>query len=297
MTKIAVNSHYICQRYGYERGFALIREAGFEACNASLDNMRMPEHPLSGADYEKEALRMRRAADDAGVEIHQTHAPFSYPLDIWEKSDQLMPTLKRSLEISSILGAQIDVIHPYHHPVYMGHEDEIFEKNMEYYGELLPAAEAAGVKIGVENMFQTDPRRGYIVHDTCSSIPDFLRYIDTLNSPYAVACLDVGHVVVVRQDDEPADFIRALGHRRLQSLHIHDNDYRNDQHRMPYDGLIDWDAVTRALGEIDYQGYFTYETNGSLPQMDDEFFPVGLKYMADVARHMAKKIDRFRPGR
>ena len=297
MTKIGANAHYLCQRFGYEKGFALFKEAGFDACDVSLDNMRLHEHPLRGADYEKEAQRIRRAADNAGIIIHQTHAPFSYPLDIWEKSEQLMPILRRSLEISAIFGAEVDVIHPYHHPVYMGHEDEMFEKNMEYYGALLPAAEAAGVKIGVENMFQTDPRRGYIVHDTCSAIYDFLRYIDTLNSPYAVACLDVGHVVVVRQQDEPADFIRALGHNRLQALHIHDNDYKNDQHKLPYEGLIDWNAVTQALGEIDYQGYFTYETGGNVPQMEDEFIPVGLKYMADVARHMAAKIDRCRPAR
>ena len=297
MTKIGASAHYICQRFGYERGFALLKEAGFDACDVSLDHMKDPDKPLGGAHYEREAQRIRRAADDAGIIIHQTHAPFSYPLDIWEESDQLMPILKRSLEISAIFGAEIDVIHPYHHPVYMGHEDEMFRRNMEYYAELIPAAEATGVKIGVENMFQVDERRKHIVHDTCSAIYDFLRYIDTLNSPWAVACLDVGHVVLVQQKDEPEDFIRALGHDRLQALHIHDNDYKNDQHKLPYEGIIDWDAVTQALGEIDYQGYFTYETSGNLSRMDDEFIPVGLKYMADLARHMAQKIEWSRPFR
>ena len=297
MTGISANAQYILSRFGYERGFALLKEAGFDACDVSLDGQRHPEHPLSGAGYEKEARRIRAAADSAGIIINQTHAPFSYPLDIWEKSDQLMPILKRSLEISAVFGAETAIVHPYHHPVYMGHEDEMFEKNMEYYGELIPTAEAVGVKICAENMFQVDERRGHIVHDTCSSIYDFVRYIDTLSSEYVVACLDIGHIVLVQQKDEPADFIRALGQKRLKALHIHDNNYRADEHKLPYEGRIDWDAVTKALGEIDYQGYFTYETSGNLKRMDDGFVPVGLKYMADLARHMCAKIDANRPAK
>ena len=293
--KISINGLYTCKRFGYEKGFALLKEAGFDACDFALDDLKFPETPLSGSGYEQEALRIRSAAENAGMIINQTHAPFSYPLDIWEKSERLMPVLKRSLEISGMLGAETVIVHPYHHPVYMGHEDEMFKINMEYYGELIPTAAEAGVKICVENMFQVDERRKYIVHDTCSSISDFIRYIDTLNSEHVAACLDIGHIVLVQQKDEPADFIYALGHNRLQALHVHDNNYRADEHKLPYEGCIDWEAVTKALGEIDYQGYFTYETRGHLQQMDDDFFPVGLKYMADLARHMCGKIDANRP--
>ena len=170
----------------------------------------------------------------------------------------------------------------------------MFEKNMEYYGELHPIATAANVKIGVENMFQVDERRKYIIDDTCSRLYDFIRYVDTLNSPWAVACLDIGHVAVIRQKDEPWDFIRGLGHNRLQALHVHDNDYRNDQHKLPYEGLIDWNEVTRALGEIEYQGYFTYETIGHLGACDDDFIPTALKYMADLAKYLADKAESCR---
>lgn len=297
MTRISANAQYILSRFGYERGFALLKEAGFDACDVSLDAQRFPDRPLGGPAYEREAARIRAAADNAGIVINQTHAPFSYPLDIWEKSDQLMPILKRSLEISAIFGAETAIIHPYHHPVYMGHEDEMFEKNMEYYGELIPTAEATGVIICTENMFQVDERRGHIVHDTCSTIKDFIRYVDTLGSEYVAACLDIGHIVLVQQKDEPADFIRALGQKRLRALHIHDNNYRSDEHKLPYEGRIDWDAAMRALGEIDYQGCFTYETSGNLSRMDDGFVPAGLKYMADLARHLCAKIDASRPVR
>ena len=176
MTRISANAQYILSRFGYERGFALLKEAGFDACDVSLDAQRFPDQPLGGPGYEKEAARIRAAADNAGIVINQTHAPFSYPLDIWEKSEQLMPTLKRSLEISAIFGAETAIIHPYHHPVYMGHEDEMFEKNMEYYGGLIPTAEETGVVICTENMFQVDDRRGYIVHDVHLAFHNELFY-------------------------------------------------------------------------------------------------------------------------
>jgi hypothetical protein len=79
--------------------------------------------------YKEYAQNIRDIADRVGIKIHQTHAPFVYPLDKWELSPSLMPILKRSIEISGILGAEVEVIHPYHHPEFLGHEDEIFEKN------------------------------------------------------------------------------------------------------------------------------------------------------------------------
>ena len=292
--KISAFSAALTGRFGYEKAFAMIKEAGFDAADVSLGGMTSLYSPLNQPGYEKQAREIRRAADAAGLVINQTHAPFKYPLDIWEKSEHLYPILKRTLEISSIFGAEVDVIHPYHHPVFLGHEDELFEKNMEYYGELLPTAKDVNVKIGVENMYQVDSRRKYIIDDTCSRLYDFIRYVDTLNSDYAIACLDIGHVTLIQQADEPWDYIRGLGHKRLRALHVHDNDYRGDQHRMPYEGSINWLEITKALGEIDYQGYFTYETSGHFGAMDDEFVPIALKYMADIAKHMSDLVERNR---
>lgn len=294
--KISCHCSYLAVRYGYRKAFRLIKSAGFDAADVSLVDMVHPDSPFNQPGYQEYALQIRKWADEAGLIINQTHAPFVYPLDQWELGDELMPILKRSLEISGIFGADTEIIHPYHHPEYLGHEDEMFRKNMEYYGELLPAAREYNVRIAVENMFQTDPVRGYICHDTCSQLYDFLRYIDTLNDEYAVACLDIGHIALIYQNDQPWDFIYGLGHDRLKSLHIHDNNRISDQHLLPYQGDINWQKVTQALGEIDYDGYFTYETDGNLKNCDDEFLPVHLKYMADLARHLCDLIDRNRPA-
>ena len=52
----------------------------------------------------------------------------------------------------------------------------------------------------------------------------------------------------------------------------------------------------KSLGEIDYTGVFTYEiVSKGLVNTDEEFFPVALKYVADIAKHLVDIIDRNRP--
>ena len=155
---------------------------------------------------------------------------------------------------------------------------------------------ANGVKVAVENMFQRDDRRGHIIHDTCSRAEEFIRYVDTLDSEYVVACLDVGHVGLPVQEDEAWDFVYKLGHDRLKALHIHDNDYKNDQHGLPYTGRINWDQVTKALGQIDYTGDFTYELSmtNMIGQMDPALYPSALRYIHDIGRALVKKTDEYR---
>ncbi|MBQ8849977.1 MAG: sugar phosphate isomerase/epimerase [Clostridia bacterium] len=276
----------------------LCKDAGFDAVDFSLCEMVEDGSEFNRDDYREVALKYRKAADDMGLAITQTHTPFRFKN--WDDEENyknvIFPRIVRSLEISALLGAEVAVVHPLHHMEYHGSEEEIFEINMAFYKSLIPYCREFGIKCGVENMWRHDPRRRYITHDTCSRKEEFVRYVDTLDSEYMIACLDVGHVGLPMQDDEAHDFVRYLGHDRLQSLHIHDNDYKGDQHIMPYAGKMNWTELAKALGEIDYTGDFTYELNGSyLDTADDEFAPVIIKYAYDVARHLADIIDRNRP--
>jgi sugar phosphate isomerase/epimerase len=169
--------------------------------------------------------------------------------------------------------------------------------NMEYYGRLLPYAEKFGVKIGIENMWQKHSLRKNIVIDTCGTIDEFIRYIDTLNSEYAVACLDVGHALLPNNmHGTVGDFIRALGRDRLKALHIHDNDYINDLHRLPYLGKLDWNDITKALGEIDYTGDFTYEVADALfANAPENITAAAINFWGAVGRDLVRKVEENRP--
>lgn len=46
---------------------------------------------------------------------------------------------------------------------------------------------------------------------------------------------------------------------KLMALHLHDNDESADQHRMPFDGNINWDVVMKKLTDINYKGPIALE--------------------------------------
>ena len=288
-------------RFGLEKALLLIKNAGFDSVDYGLGAMEQQDAILNDtAKYREEAERIRALADEVGLPITQTHAPFSY--QNWKDpvvyEEFILPSIKRSIEISAMLGAKVAVVHPLHHWTYKGHEEEIFERNMVFYRSLIPLCKEYNIKVGIENMFQRELLRGQLSFDTCNQIPEFIRYVDTLDSEYMVACLDIGHVGLPVRDDEAWDFIRALGHDRLQALHVHDNDYRNDRHALPYLGRIDWNEITKALGEIDYQGDFTYEVNLTTFMskfMSEELIPTAMRYAHDVGRHLCSLVDKNRP--
>ena len=298
--KLTINAHELIRRFGWDRAAEICKRAGFDSMEYSLGCMEQANDIFNDEkEYLAAAEALRKVIDANGLPVTQTHAPFNYSgwKDRRVYEEFIIPSIRRSVEISAILGAKIAVVHPLHHFVYKGHEDEIYEKNMEFYRSLIPICKEYGIQVGIENMFQRDLLRGNISFDTCATISDFLRYVDTLDSEYMIACLDIGHVGLPVTDERAWDFIRALGHDRLQALHVHDNDYRNDRHTLPYYGRIDWDEVTKALGEIDYQGDFTYELDGRVivpDGMGEEFLPTHIKYIADIGKTLCEKTEQYR---
>ncbi len=297
--KLSINmGNYTC-RFNDADSIEIVKTAGFDAMDYSLMDMVDDDAPFNGENYRELALELRKTCDEKQMPITQTHAPFTFTAAQWDDPETfekvIIPRMIRAIEISGILGAEAMIVHPIHHSQYRGHEEELFDRNMAFYRRLIPYAEQSSVKIAVENLFQKDPERKYIVPSVCSDPYEFVRYIDTLNSPWITACLDVGHVALPVSDYTAADVVRILGHHRLGALHIHDNDYSRDQHQLPYLGKLNWVEICKALGEIDYQGDFTYEVNGQfIFDVDEGFIPVGAKIMADVGKYLVSMVEKHR---
>lgn len=296
--KLAMNSQYLVNTLGNDAAAKLIAEAGFDGVDYSVMEMVNVDCVFNGRNYIEEAENAGKIFRSYGIPVTQTHAPFRFSDygDSVTYKEHIYPTIVRSVEVSAAMGASIIVVHPLHYLTYAGHEEEIFRLNMDFYRSLIPVCKDCGIKVAVENMFQWDMRRGHIVHDTCSRAEEFCRYIDTLNSEYMVACLDVGHVGLPAQADEVWDVIRKLGHDRLKSLHVHDNDYKDDRHAIPYSGKIDWDQVTKALGEINYSGDFTYEISltSAIGRMNRSLYPATLRYISEIGKHLVEMTEQYR---
>ncbi len=299
--KLSNTSSALTARFGYDRAIEITAKAGYDGIDLNLcsyTNENFDGGMWAKDVYIENAKKLRQKLTDAGLVCNQIHTPFSFSKKVWEENfeDICMPYTVRSLEIASTLGVDVCVVHPLHHFVYMGHEEEIFEKNVVFYSRLAKYARELGVRIGVENMWQCDVKRGCICHDTCSQADEFVRYIDTVNDPTVVACLDVGHVELIQRTDTTADVIRALGHNRLHALHIHDNDYKADSHMLPFSGKMDWNSICKVLGEIDYDGDFTYEFGGAFySNVPDGFIDEAAAYSVKVGRYLMSQIDANRP--
>lgn len=298
--RLVLNLQNLLPTFSPDEAAKLTVQAGFDAADFSLQEMNDPDCIFNSNQWYEYADSYNRVFSENSLPIVQTHAPYSFKG--WDDpvtfEEFIYPALVRAIKVSAVMGAKCVVVHPLHYWRYEGNEQEIFERNMKFYRSLIPVCREYNIKVGIENMFQRDKLRGnYIIRDTCSDVTEFCRYIDTLDSEYMVACLDVGHVGLPSGHQEAWDFIRILGHERLQALHIHDNDYTNDQHLIPFAGLIDWKQVTKALGQIDYSGDFTFEClfTRSFKQPAPAIVPSILQLVAQIGRHLMDEIDANRP--
>lgn len=286
---LSSQSSFLIKKFGYFGAIDVMKQAGYDAIDLSLFFMESGDTSFG----REQAIELRAYAESQGLSFNQSHTPFRFD---WsnpnEVEERLFPYTVRALELSALAGCKIAVVHPVHHEEYLGHEEERFAQNMNYYRRLLPYAKEYGIKIALENMFQKETKRKVIGHDTCSRAEEFIRYLDTLDDEHFVACLDLGHCGVVGL--EAQDMIRALGHERLQALHVHDNDYTKDQHTLPGLGKMNWEEIMKALAEINYQGEFTYEADRFLFDMPTPMLPRAVSFMVEMGRYLIGRFEEYR---
>ncbi len=259
--KLSTTTDTFFRLFGYEEGIKELADIGFDALDMNLITCIYDEE-FSDANLEKTCEKLLSVAKESGIYFNQAHAPFpSYRfMDDKEKMDEynakVYPKLINSIKAAGILGAEQIIVHPIDVP------DKRIQKefNLEFYNKLVPYCKEYNIKVALENMWghsQVDNTR--IVPNVCSYGRDLADYFDELDPKYFTVCLDIGHSGLVGEAADNA--IRALG-PRLHALHVHDTDHVKDLHTLPYMGKIDWDAVTAALAEVDYDGDFTYEVGG-----------------------------------
>lgn len=273
--KLSTEIRSIARFVGEEEAIRLLAAAGFEAWDFSMFSMAtydyatgkiLPgDHPLQGDDYRAFAKRLREVGEECGISCNQSHAPFP------TYCPEMMQYLFRSIECTAIAGGKVCVIHPNN---LVG-----VEENAEMYQKLLPFAKECGVKIATENVFRWSRDLDEAIPAACSHHEDFVKYLEWMNDPDFVACLDIGHAELASLSTSACEMIRALGPDRLACLHVHDNDKRHDSHLLPFSMQIDWDPIATALAEIGYRGDITLEC-GNYPK----------RFTADRAAECAKDM-------
>lgn len=287
--KLCTQTHVMANSFGPEEAVKKLAEAGYDSLDWSFFEMTEGEGPWLEDDWKETAVRIRRLADSLGIEISQAHAPFPSSEGYEPYDTEIRGRIIRSMEVSAILGVKHIIVHPMQHLEYRSHGKELFDMNVGFYRSLIPECERLGIKVCAENMWQRDENRGCIVDSICGTPEEFNALLDEINSPYIVGCLDIGHSALVGTD--PADFIRLMGPKRLQALHVQDVDYLHDSHTMPYVGKLDWQEICTALGETGYEGNMTFEADNFIGNMPEELRLEGAKFMVIVGRQLISLVQ------
>ena len=296
--RISMNTEHLDERFGsVDEAIRMIAKAGFTAYDLSLFSSCQKGGWFDADDWQERAKHVRAVADEAGIPCNQAHAPFASSFLDMERTKEQFGWIVRAIQVAAIAGADIIVVHPVQHLPYAQNAHILKEWNKEFYGRLIPIAEEAGIRIATENMWHVrqlydaaDWHDNPITESTCSSPAEFCEYIDMMDSHWLTACLDLGHVPLI--GGKLPEMIKALGKKRLQALHVHDNDWKQDLHVFPYTRRTDFGEVTAALREIGYEGDLTFEANNSFhPLPDDLLFPA-MQYLCAIGRSLCAQIEK-----
>lgn len=190
-------------------------------------------------------------AEDEGVELWSVHLPFSGVLDISnpfkELRDITLYTNRTLIEAAGKAGIKVAVLHPSSEPIDSDMRPEQLELSKEAIVLLREQCDKAGMFLAVENLPRTC---------LCNRSGEM---IELLKDTGAGVVFDTNHSL----SETNTDFLSALIESGLpiHSLHISDYDFIDERHRLPGDGINDWNALLAILEKAQYGGPLMYEVS------------------------------------
>lgn len=261
----------------------LIREAGFRYVDYNFNMDVAAQRGIVFPEWKKQIEAVHRTAEEIGITFVQSHAPMGRPIIKDEHFPHFMEINCRCIEACAMLGIPNIVVHSGYAPNLS--VEETFERNKEFYDELLPVAERFDVEILTENFNRMYKPDVYWV----DSAKDLRALIDYIDHPLLHACWDAGHGNLQEMPQDQA--LRLLG-THVHALHVQDNLGDKDTHIAPFFGTLNLDSLMYGLAEIGYSGYFTFEaSNMLLPAPQRRTFdkdqrlscaPLGLRVQAET---------------
>lgn len=201
------------------------------------------------------------------MQIENIHAPYEKSNTLW-----LNDGLNSSEIVEQYKGCIMDCAH-YHIPTLVIHLTEgdypptPSQIGLDRFKYIVEFSEKKGVNIALENL-----RR-----------PDYLDFIFTnINSARLGFCYDSGHENCYTSN---VDLLERYGNK-LVALHLHDNSGKEDEHKIPGEGNINWSSVAEKIDSLKYQGPLTLEVMNGFPERS---LKVGPDEFLALAFHSLKK--------
>ncbi|MCI8442746.1 MAG: sugar phosphate isomerase/epimerase [Provencibacterium sp.] len=256
--------------YGDHRALEIAAQIGADAVDFNLTDRqwdyRDPDSVYSRSDDEISAYfeGLCSRAKELGLQIGQTHGRMCSYFGDPGQDEAAIRNARLDCLATRALHAPFCVMHGVSSSV-MGREadpQQMRDTCFSVFRQILPFARKYEVILATETFG----------HCAAAGCCDFFGNIDEFqaiyerickdreNAGYFAVCMDTGHCnhAVPYGNPPPQEVIRRLG-KKIACLHLHDNDGRSDQHKIPMTGTIDWEAVFDALEETGYSGSYNLE--------------------------------------
>lgn len=310
MAGIGVQTKHVVEDKNPAEGFQMLKKAGFSCADFSLNSYLTNTslyrfEPNDFFDKSRRELEdyfepHRRAAEEAGIRVHQMHMP--YPIYVPGGKRELNEYLRdvvapKSMELCAFFHCPYTVVHGFKLARSLGSEEAEWEKTEEFLRLIAPMAKEMGIMICIENLYNS--QGGHIVEGPCCSAQKAAERIDRINEQYGAEvlgfCFDTGHANLVSIDFE--DFMARLG-SRLKVFHIHDNDGVGDLHQIPFtftrtrenQASTDWEGFVRGLRDIKFDGCLSFETAPALTTFPEEMKEQVLGLIAGLGRYFWEQM-------
>jgi sugar phosphate isomerase/epimerase len=203
------------------------------------------------------------------------HGPYE-GLDMDNKDPELRPLITarflKALEAAERVGARQMVLHSPYTRWYQwnllnkaDYAGQVLERVHSIMDPVVAAAEAMGITLVIENIFDADPTHRRVM-------------VDSFGSDAIALSIDTGHAHLARRMSgaPPVDYVIRDAGDQLAHVHLQDVDGHADRHWAPGEGEIHWREVFRALAEC-----------GSAPHLVLELrrkadIPAGFAYLAGL---------------
>lgn len=279
---IGVSTHIHVYKKLDEHLLRRIKDAGFESVEIYCNPPHWHDY---GARKSQEVIA--GSCLDLGLKINSFHTPFFRTLDQaragkWfsvstKDKDVRKESVGRiidSLSLAEFAPVRAAVVHT-------GGPDEkedggTFERIYYSLEEILTVSREIGVSIALENI-TNDFSRGHKI----------AAFIEESKLEGVGCCYDCGHATLYGRTLEELE--EMAGH--LITTHIHDTSNGLDNHLFPFEGEIEWDALTAKFAEIDYQGDLIIESK------DDSGSELMLKKGREAVLKLREKIELARSDR
>lgn len=251
---------YDCFGYGgsfdvsFEERYRLIRQAGFDCVM-----LWWSDKFERGAGYQEDVYLARKA----GLEIENMHAPVHVQNCL--SSDNLDGESVYQVYLQCVEDCAV-----FHIPTMVIHlpDDQypVAELGFQRLEKIIHKAEDEEIQIAFENL---------------KNINNLDRVLNTFQSEFAGYCYDSCHHKNYAFDIDLLNKYR----NRLMALHLQDNGGKYNQHRLPFDGTIDWEDVITKIALTGYQGATTLEP------MNWDYKDLSIQEFLFCAYQKAKRLD------